>query len=159
MSRKKQRRKKTSDSSSKKQNYYTNSNSSTGVNYPQSVLSGVRKTFGFKCDTGLAEAFKPVAKRYFGSICRPLECFMIAVLALQKEQVNFGETITIENLNVERNLRPRRRLVVDVCGFRGCNEPAVAVGVWREKQKLPLCEGHLLEAEGKPGEWEIVSRG
>ena len=69
--------------------------SSTEVNYPQNVLSGVRKTFGFKCDTGLSEAFKPVAKQHFGSICRPLECFMVAVLALQKEQVNFGETIKI----------------------------------------------------------------
>lgn len=90
-----------------------NNSSSTEVNFPQSVFTGVRKTFGFKCDTGLAEAFKPVAKHYFGSICRPLECFMIAVLALQKEQVNFGETVKIENLHIERNLRSRRRLVID----------------------------------------------
>jgi hypothetical protein len=87
--------------------------SSTKVNYPQNVLSGVRKTFGFKCDTGLAEAFKPVAKRYFGSVCRPLECFMLAVLGLQKEQVNFGQTVRIENLHIERNLRSRRKLVVE----------------------------------------------
>jgi len=87
--------------------------SSTEVNYPQNVLSGVRKTFGFKCDTGLKKAFKPVAKHYFGSVCRPLECFMIAVLAIQKEQVNFGETVRIENLHIERNLRSRRRLVID----------------------------------------------
>jgi hypothetical protein len=38
---------------------------------------------------------------------------MIAVLALQKEQVNFGETVRIENLHIERNLRSRRRLVID----------------------------------------------
>ncbi len=87
--------------------------SSTEVNYPQNVLSGVRKTFGFKCDTGLKEAFKPVAKQYFGSICRPLECFMLAVLAIRKEQVNFGETVKIENLHIERNLRSRRRMVID----------------------------------------------
>jgi len=87
--------------------------SSTEVNYPQNVLSGVRKPFGFRCDTGLKEAFKPVAKQYFGSICRPLECFMIALLALQKEQVNFGQTVKIENLHIERNLRSRRRMVID----------------------------------------------
>jgi len=131
--------------------------STTKGNYPQSVLSGVRKTFGFKCDTGLAEAFKPVAKRYFGSICRPLECFMIAVLALQKEQVNFGETVRIENLNVERNFRPRRKLVVDVCGFRGCEEPAIAVGVWRNKKQFPLCKRHLREARSDPKDWRVVS--
>ena len=90
-----------------------NDSSSTKVNYPQNVLSGIRKTFGFKCDTGLKEAFKPVAKQYFGSICRPLECFMLAVLAIQKEQVNFGQTVKIENLHIERNLRSRRRMVVD----------------------------------------------
>jgi len=131
--------------------------SATGVNYPQSVLSGVRKTFGFKCDTGLAEAFKPVAKRYFGSICRPLECFMIAVLALQKEQVNFGETIRIENLNVERNLRPRRKLVVNVCGFKDCKEPAVAVGMWQNKKEFLLCKRHLREAKKDPKNWRVAS--
>lgn len=110
--------------------------SATEVNYPQNVLSGFRKTFGFKCDTGLAEAFKPVAKRYFGSICRPLECFMLAVLALQKEKVNFGETVRIENLNIQRNLRSRRKLVVEdevvetvkepCCGF--CGRKPVVTG-------------------------------
>jgi len=39
---------------------------------PQNVFSGVRKPVGFRCDTGLYSAFKPVAKAYFGSVCRPL---------------------------------------------------------------------------------------
>ena len=87
--------------------------SSTGVNYPQSVFSGVRKTVGFKCDTGLYSAFKSAAQAYFGSVCRPLEIFMLAVLALNKEQVNFGKTVVIEHLNIERNLRERRSLAVE----------------------------------------------
>jgi len=130
--------------------------SSTGVNYPQSVFSGVRKTKGFKCDTGLYAAFKPVAEAHFGSVCRPLECFMLAVLALQKEQVNFGETVRIEHLNIERNLRPRRNLVFDACGFRGCKEPAVTVGRWRDGKNYPLCQKHLLEAKSDPEKWKVL---
>jgi hypothetical protein len=68
----------------------------TGVNYPQSVFSGIRKTVGFKCDTGLHREFKRVSQAKMGSVCRPLECFEIAFLALIKEQVNFGTTVHIE---------------------------------------------------------------
>jgi len=129
----------------------------TRVNYPQSVFSGTRKTVGFKCDTGLYAAFKPVAKAYFGSVCRPLECFMIAVLALQKERVNFGETIRIEKLNIERNLRPRRNLPYDTCGYKDCKEPAVAIGMWRKEKKFLLCEKHLQEAKSDPENWKLIN--
>ena len=131
--------------------------SATEVNYPQNVFTGIRKTKGFKCDTGLYEEFKRVAKAKMGSVCRPLECFMVAFLALKKERVNFGETIRIENLNVERNLRPRRKLVVDVCGFKGCKEPAVAVGLWRNKKQVLLCKKHLCEAKNDPKNWKVTS--
>lgn len=86
--------------------------SSAEVNYPQSVFNGIRKTVGFKCDTGLYSEFKRVAKAKMGSVCRPLECFMVAFLALNKERVNFGETVRIEHLHIERNLRERRKLEV-----------------------------------------------
>jgi hypothetical protein len=132
-----------------------NDDSSTGVNYPQSVFSGVRKPVGFRCDVGLYSAFKPVAKAYFGSVCRPLECFMIAVLALQKEQVNFGKTVVIDRLHIERNLRPRRNLPVDVCGFKGCNEPAVASGIWRKTKHFRLCEKHLQQAKADSKNWSL----
>ena len=128
----------------------------TRVNYPQSVFSGIRKTVGFKCDTGLYSAFKPVAKHYFGSICHPLECFMLAVLTLQKEQINFGTTVTIQNLNITRNLRTRRKIVADKCGIKNCDNPAVAKGIWRDKKILPLCEKHLLEAKKDPTTWRII---
>ncbi len=130
--------------------------SSTGVNYPQNVFSGVRKTVGFKCDTGLYSAFKPVAQTYFGSICRPLECFMVAVLAIQREQVNFGQTVTIEHLKIERNLRPRRNLAGDMCEFKGCKELAVASGIWRNERTLRLCQIHLQQAKKSPKTWKIV---
>lgn len=130
--------------------------SSTGVNYPQNVFSGVRKTKGFKCDTGLYAAFKPVAEAYFGSVCRPLECFMLAVLALQKERVNFGTTITIQNLNITRDLRTRRKIVVDKCGIKDCNNPAIAESIWRDKKIFPLCQKHLLEAKNDPKTWRII---
>jgi hypothetical protein len=74
----------------------TSNDSSTGVNYPQSVFSGIRKTVGFKCDTGLHAEFKRVAQAKMGSVCKPLEAFEIAFLALNKEQVNFGTTVHIE---------------------------------------------------------------
>jgi hypothetical protein len=119
------------------------------------VFTGVRKTVGFKCDTGLYAAFKPVATAYFGSVCRPLECFMLAVLALQKERVNFGETVRIERLNIERNLRSRRSLVVDTCSFKGCKEPAVAVGIWRNKS-YRLCELHLQQAKSDSSNWRLI---
>jgi hypothetical protein len=130
--------------------------SSTRVNFPQSVLTGVRKTVGFKCDTGLYAAFKPVATAYFGSVCRPLECFMLAVLTLKKERVNFGPTVTIQNLNITRNLRTRRKMIADKCGFKDCNSPAVAEGIWRDKKIFPLCEKHLLEAKNEPNIWRII---
>jgi len=142
--------------------------SATEVNYPQSVMSGVRKTFGFKCDTGLAEAFKPVATRYFGSICRPLECFMIAVLALQKERVNFGETIRIENLNVLRNLRSRRRLVVEEeiadttviepsCDF--CKRfPVVAVFRYKKTDRVVNACSYHARVLKEHSKWEMITQ-
>ena len=103
--------------------------SSTEVNYPQNVFSGIRKTVGFKCDTGLHEEFKRVAQAKMGSICHPLEVFEIAFLALNKEEVNFGTTIRIENLNVMRELRTRRKGIVDKCGFKDCDKPAIVEGI------------------------------
>lgn len=128
----------------------------TGVNYPQSVFSGTRKTVGFKCDTGLHSEFKKVAQAKMGSVCHPLECFEIAFLALNKEQVNFGTTVRIENLNVMRELRTRRKLVADKCGFKNCINAAIAEAIWRDKKIFPLCGKHLLEALKDPKTWRII---
>jgi hypothetical protein len=129
--------------------------SCTGVNYPQRVFSGVRKTVGFKCDSGLHEEFKRVAQAKMGSVCKPLEAFEIAVLALNKKQVNFGTTVHIENLNILRELRTRRKGVADKCGFAKCDNPAISEGIWRDKKVFPLCAMHLLEAINNPKDWRL----
>ena len=129
------------------------------VNYPQDILSGVRKTVGFKCDTGLYSAFKEVAQAKFGSVCRPLECIMLTFLALNKERVNFGTTVRIDHLHVERNLRPRRNLEADTCGFARCNKFAVGTGVYiKTGRKFFMCEGHFAEAKANPSLWSEVAR-
>jgi len=136
--------------------------SATEVNPPRNhgvgLWQGRRKVVGIRVDEKLYSAFKPVAQRVFGSVCRPIEAFMASVIAIAESGVNFGETVRIENLHIERNLRSRRKLAIDICGFRGCKEEAVAIGVWRDMKELRLCEKHLLEAKGKPSEWEIVTR-
>jgi hypothetical protein len=136
-------------SSSRKDSY-------TQVNYPESVFSGKRKTVGFKCDTGLHNEFKRVAKAKFGSICKPLEAFEIAVLALNKEQVDFGTTVHIENLNILRELRTRRKGVVDKCGFAKCDKPAIGEGIWKEGKIFPLCVKHLIEAKNDTKNWRLI---
>ena len=73
-----------------------------------SVFSGHRVVCSFRCSEELKKAFIPVAKHYFGSVCRPLEAFMASVLTAVDEHVNFGHTIKIEKLQILRNLRPRR---------------------------------------------------
>ena len=148
-----EKEKKTKDSKEQKDKKLTDSY--IGVNYPQSVFSGVRKTVGFKCDSGLHEEFKRVAQAKMGSICKPLEAFEIAVLALNKEHVNFGTTVNIENLNILRELRTRRKGVADKCGYAKCDNPAIAEGIWQNKKVFPLCAKHLIEAIGDPKNWRI----
>jgi hypothetical protein len=130
--------------------------SCTQVNYPESVFTGIRKTVGFKCDTGLHAEFKRVAQAKFGSICKPLEAFEIAVLALNREQVNFGTTVHIENLNVFRELRTRRKGVIDKCGFSKCDDPSIAEAIWRDKKIFQLCAKHFLEAKNDPETWRLI---
>ena len=86
-----------------------------------------------------------------GSICRPLECFMIAFLALNKEEVNFNKTVSIGHLHVERNLRSRRRLVADICGYQDCNQQAVASGIYLpQNMDFFLCRLHFRKAKTDP---------
>jgi len=134
----------------------TESDSSTKGKYPQNVFSGTRKTVGFKCDTGLHKEFKRVAQAKMGSVCKPLEVFEIAFLALNKEEVNFGTTVHIENLNVMREIRTRRKGVADKCDFAKCDEPAIAEGIWQEKKLFKLCAKHLLEAKSSPKNWRLL---
>jgi len=83
------------------------------VSYPKSLFSGRRKVVGIRIDENLYSAFKPIAKRVFGSVCRPIESFMASVVALDNVGANFGNTIKVHEIKIERNLRARRRLVVE----------------------------------------------
>jgi len=90
-----------------------NEDSLTKVHSVQNLFSGVRKPRGFRVDTGLWTAFKSVAKAKSGSICSAIEPMLIAYLGLADKEVHFGNTVRIEHLHIERNLRERRHLVVE----------------------------------------------
>lgn len=96
---------------------FRKSDSITGVNPFRSHGVGVwgnrRILVGIRVDEGLYSVFKPIAQRVFGSVCRPIEAFMACIVATAKEGVNFGNTIEIGKLVIERNLRSRRRLVIE----------------------------------------------
>lgn len=153
---------KPSDSDKTKQS----NDSSTKVHFSEKgaykYFKGKREPISIRINRGLYSRFKPVAQRVFGSVCRAVEIYMVTIIETAETGVHFSNTeqpINIERIVIERNLRPRRKLAVDVCGFSGCDEPVVAVGVWRGKKEVRLCEKHLLEAKGKPSEWEIVTCG
>ena len=125
--------------------------STTQVNrHGVGVWNGPRKVIGFRGDKTLYLAFKPVAKRSFGSVCRALEAFMVAVLGCHNEAVNFGNTVTIDKLNVVRNLRPRRKLEYDPCNVRGCKESGELTVVW-EDQEYWMCRRHAEEYMSRHG--------
>ena len=78
------------------------------------IWGGTRKVIGIRCDENLYNAFKPVAKARFGSVCCAMEGFMAGILgALENSEVNFSNTVNINDLHVHRNLRARRRLDPD----------------------------------------------
>lgn len=83
------------------------------VSYSKTLYSGHRKVVGIRIDENLYKTFKPIAKRVFGSVCRPIETFMASIIAISQTEVNFGNTINVHEIKIERNLRARRRLVID----------------------------------------------
>jgi len=103
--------------SSRSEKTFPKSDSITGVNPSRSHGVGVwgnrRIVVGIRVDEGLYSAFKPIAQGVFGSVCSPIEAFMASIVAAHGEGVNFGKTIEIGKIVIERNLRARRRLVVE----------------------------------------------
>ena len=99
----------------------TNNNSQTKVNYldyvKSSFYSGKRRTIGFKGDLGLYTRFKPISKEMYGSTCRAFESFMASTIAAYDNKVNFSLGVNPINVDqyvvIERNIRSRRKLVVD----------------------------------------------
>lgn len=105
----------------------------TKVSYSKSLFSGRRKVIGIRIDENLYLAFKPIAKRVFGSVCRPIESFMASVVALDQTGANFGNTIQVHEIKIERNLRTRRQLVVE-------EEVSIVEKVKPVYSKLPSAE-------------------
>jgi hypothetical protein len=120
---------------------------------------------GVRVDESLYLAFKPVAMRIFGSVCHPIESFMATIVALDKHPANFGNTIAVEKIVIERNLRERRRLVVEKdmpavvpvskCDFCS-NVPVVASFRHVSGIKKRACGYHAAQLRTHP-KWESAS--
>lgn len=92
-------------------------NSMTNVhfleNHVYKYVSGDRKPIAIRIDSGLYSRFKPLAKRVYGSVCHAVEVYITALISAVETGVYFSTTekpINIENIVIERNLRPRRKL-------------------------------------------------
>ena len=140
-------------------------------------VSGVRLPIGVRVDTGLYNAFKPLAKRLYGSVCHAIEVYMEELILWAENPASFcytsGKPLNIEKIVIERNLRPRRNLEVaeDVvvertvavapvpkCGFYGCGKSPV-VGRFRyvkTGKEMDVCEFHVKLLKDHP-KWRCVN--
>lgn len=136
-------------------------NSVTKASALQKVFSGVRKPIGVRVDTGLYSAVKPVLIDKYGSVCRPVEAFFVAHLAIVADPASTSHTIRIKNLRIERNLRARRYLKVEnevephdlpqksvVCIYTDCFELATFRDVTsnRPSRTIYTCPTHHMNA-------------
>lgn len=82
------------------------------TNVNNGIWGNPRKVVGIRCDSGLYEAFKPVARRYFGSVCNAFESYMAGVVGVASNpNVNISNRFVIhDGFHVHRNLREKRRL-------------------------------------------------
>lgn len=150
--------------------------SMTGVNPTRThgvgVWGGRRKVVGIRIDEKLYKAVKPILLGVFGSVCRPVESLFATIYSCYNNKnlevdggVNPSLTIKIENMNIQRNLRSRRRLIVEeetevtetktiTCSW--CHKPAVAV-VKNEAtgESHYACEFHKGLVETQPS-WTFV---
>ena len=91
------------------------------------------------------------------------------VETIQRGGVHFSntvQTIKIDNIIIERNIRERRKLEVETeitermfthCGIRGCKNEAIAKGIWKEKnQEYLLCRKHVDSFRSTPKAWNII---
>lgn len=137
----------------------------------QDLMGGEIKHVSFDCPENLRNAFKTAVKANGSSVCPVLQTFMVTYLAANHYQkACFSDTIRspviIEKLVVPTYIKKRIRRFkketveveeeVTVCGFRGCEEVAVAAGVYRKDREFLLCEKHLVEAKSKPREWKVL---
>lgn len=143
----------------------------TGVNPKHTHGLGIwgneRVVMSIRVDKGLKKEFKPASKALFGSTCNPIESWMAGIVGIFKNQkmsgVNPSTTVSIGEIKIERNLRERRKLEVDVepvnealhCGFTGCEEEAIGLGMYKGTQ-YRLCFRHLAEAKNNRKVWTVL---
>lgn len=151
----------------------------TGVNLNYSHGFGIwgnpRVVMGVRVDEKLKKAFTKVAKAKFGSTCNPIESFMAAIVGLSINQnlneVNLSPTVNIGEIKIERNLRERRKLVVETeetervvssvvkCGYVDCGEAAVGKAVYlNDNQEYSLCDYHFRKAKDSKRFWKVLTQ-
>jgi hypothetical protein len=114
----------------------------------KTVYNGKRNVACIRVDETLYNAFKEVAKRKYGSVCKPVEAFMAGVVALDKlPNVSLCNTVEIKQI-VHRNLGHERRNVSFVrCERVPCDGVAEFLVVWKGKP-FKMCGHHADEYRG-----------
>ena len=118
----------------------------SSVNFPRKlVYDGGRNVVSIRVDKTLYLAFKIVAKRRFGSVCKPIEAFMAGVITLDKLPEAYLRNTVVLNQTIERNLTRERRNVTFVgCEVARCRGVAVGQVTWRGRPLL-MCRKHFVE--------------
>lgn len=135
------------------------------------MWGGERKVVNIRIDEKLYKATKPILKRYFGSVCGAIEPYLASIYSIATNTKLDGEngvipsiTVDINNINIRRHLKARRKFVVEedfeaslVCEYVDCSEVAVGSGFWKNKKEpILLCAEHYEEAEKLFRMWSRV---
>ena len=127
--------------------------SNTNVSFPEVNVShvslpkkitykGNRNTVSVRVDKGLYLDFKSVAKRVYGSVCKPIEAFMATVIALDQLPEAYKSNTIVLNQTIQRNLtRERRNLHYESCSVGTCRDEAKFRVQFRGREFL-VCANH-----------------
>ena len=115
-----------------------------------------------RVDKKLKLAFNKASKAFSGSTCSAIEYIMAAYVGAYQQQQIDGvyptltmNPISIGEIKIERNLRERRKVVVDPkrvdnCMIGTCGRPAVDAGTFNGKT-YKLCSFHVEGYAGVSG--------
>jgi len=105
--------------------------------------SDKRVVAGVRVNEELYKEFKSVSKQLYGSTCRAVEFFMASVVLSARNKVNFSHTqqpIQIGEINIMRNLRPRRSLPFQDFEKASHDEAKDVVRVERSKRPVKFID-------------------
>jgi hypothetical protein len=149
------------------------------------IWNNPRVPIGIRVDSGLKNAFDLASRALFGSTCLPIECFMASVIGAyqtyQKLGVSPSTTVNIGEIKIERNLRERRKLVIEeevetsetvtvkFCSVARCLSGGKGAGVavarllWLPRnEEFAVCDMHLKEATNPLNplskNWKVLSQ-